>query len=708
MIKPFPRFPLLPFGAVVLIEPDVPPEQIHEDLRQMKNLHFNTVVLYPSVSRWEGTPPGQTAFGAIDRVMDWCAELDLRVILELQGQVMQDADAPECSGFRQSANYRENSLHDPQKEQLLRTYLQEVATHFRGHPALLAYDVFNEIGNDSRSPETIAAFVRFLRGQYGSITALNAAWATYFSDFDAITRIPPDFRVWTWSSVLAERDWQRFRSHDFTAKIAEWRAIIRDVDPGIPLFVDMLGSDVLHNRTDSYFGVSDWDAVKECDVLGLSCYANMLAPEWWEGEAWLWPQFWRHALGVGNGRQTVISELMTPNRSLFPLEHSSLEDEIRLWSFQALFHGIQGIIYWKYRPFRRGRQVAGRGLTDFSGRPNTFAGQAAEAAEFCARHADGLASATPDPAGCALLFDPEIERLFAAIGVGESGGKTSPFYTDEHRGWFRGFWSQGLAPAYLTPERIARRVPGTMRVLAAPGLAAASPGLLAVLKEFVTRGGTLLTDARFATIDDEGVLWPFSPGGGFHDFSGFEETGFSSRFTDAIATTAGPLEFHNDHFQQLAIREGTRVVVETRNGKPAVLERRIGEGRHLHCAFLLGHKIEHPGSSSPALALFSQLCQNIRPALQPVVEILHKGPRTDVSTLLDPQGLPWLLGITNYSHATDTVEIRLPGISGTLHGPDGAPLPVVAGQPVEIPCAGRSANAWFFRPNPPPDHKQAS
>lgn len=691
-----PRLPVLPFGAVVLIEPGIPPEQILGDLQAMKTLHFNTVVVYPSVSRWEGSTPGRTAFGAVDRVMDWCAELGLHVILELQGQVMQDADAPECFGYVQSPNYRENGLHDPQKERLLRAYLQEVAAHFRGHPALLAYDVFNEIGNDSRSPETIGAFVHFLRGQYGEIPALNAAWGTYFSDFEAITQIPPDFRVWTWTSVLAERDWQRFRSRDFAAKIAEWREIIREVDPRTPLFVDVLGSDTLHNRTEAYFGVSDWDAVNESDVLGLSCYANMLSPKWWESGPWLWPQFWRHALGVAGGKQTILSELMTPNRSLFPGEHSSLEDEIRLWSFQALFHGIQGVIYWKYRPFYRGRQVAGRGLTDFAGRPNAFAFQAAEAARFCGEHADRLAVAVPDSGGCAILFDPEIERLFAAIGVGATAGGASDFYTREHRGWFRAFWSQGLAPAYLTPERIGRHVPDAVRVLAAPCLAAASTELLDALKEFVRRGGILLTDARFATLDENGILRPHSPGGGFHEFSGFEEAGFSSRFTDRLSTSGGTLEFSLDHFQKFTIAGGTSVVRVTEGGAPAILERENGAGRHWHFAFLLGHKIE--AAPCPALALFADLIPRLQEALRPTVETLCKGAETDISTLLDPDGRPWLVGVTNYAHTRDVLEIRVPGHSGVLRSAGGNATKIEAGAAVRLEIAPRAAEAWFFSP----------
>jgi len=695
MSSPITRFPIFPFGAVVLAEPGVPPEETLEDLKTIKSLHFNTIVLYPSVSRWEGEPPGTTAFGVIDQIMDWCAELGLRVILELQGQVMQDADAPECFGYAQSPSYRENGLHDPLKEEFLRKYLLEVATHFRGHPALLAYDLFNEIGNESRSPGTIRAFVEFLRNQYGSIGALNSAWATYFAEFEAITKIPPDFRVWTWSSVLAERDWLRFRSKDFAAKIAEWRSVVREIDPDTPLFIDVLGSDVLHGRTGGYFGVSDWDVVGQSDVLGLSCYANMLAPDWWERDAWLWPQFWRHALGVADGKQTIISELMTPNRSLFPVERSSMTDELGLWSFQAVFHGVQGIIYWKHRPFRRGRQVAGRGLTDFAGRPNSFGRQAETVAKFVESHAEALCATVPDHGGCAILFDPEIERLFAAIGVGSTASESS-FYTDQHRGWFRAFWSQGIAPTYVIPGVLGQGVPESIRVLAAPCLAAASKELLLTLQAFIKRGGVLITDARFATINEDGILFPHAPGGGFHEFSGFEESGFSARFADEIFVPGGVLRFEDDYFQELSTSPECMEILETRGGKTALLERRVGNGRHLHLAFLLGQKVEFKQSADAALALFGRLYERFLPALVVEVQTIRKGACTDVSTLLGANGAPWLVGVTNYAHESDEVEICLPKRNGTLRCEGTRDIVIAAGKAVRIAIPARTARAWIF------------
>ncbi|QYY35048.1 beta-galactosidase [Ruficoccus sp. ZRK36] len=652
----------LPFGVVFLAEPGVPLSEMQRDLGNIAQLGFNTVVLYPSVSRWDAPLPGETAFATIDALMDTCAELGLGVVLELQGQVMQDADAPECSGYAQAPDYRENGFHQPQKEALLAKYLREVVTHFKGHPALIAYDLFNEIGNNSRSPETIGAFVAYLRNQYaGDIQNLNRAWVTYFNDFEDITRIPPNFRVWSWSSVVAERDWQRFRSADFVAQVESWRAIVREIDADTPLFIDVLGSDALHNRTGDYYGVSDWDAVEASDVLGLSCYANMLGPRWWETDAWQWPQFWRHARSVAGDKQTMVSELMTANRCIFPTEGSSMTDELGLWSYQAVFHGIQGVIYWKYRPFRRGRQVAGRGLTDFDGTPNAFADQASEVAHFVQENAESLAESQPDTAGCLIVFDPEMERLYSAIGEGEATTPPKPFYTDAHRGWFQAFWQNGYAPGYTTPARMLEDgIPEGTQLIVIPCLPGITEAFAQTLKTFVEDGGTVVSESRFGLLDIDGNLQPQAPGFGLRDVAGVQEVSFSCRGAREIFLPEDSLTLMDDYWQSLKLAEGTEVLIKATDGEPALTRNQFGRGQWLHLPFLLGHKIEKSESPSGAMAYMSALLKHVGPSLQPAVKVVSKGPLADVSVLLRKDGQPWLVGISNFAHERTEVVLALP------------------------------------------------
>ena len=58
----------IPYGTVYLIDPELSAEDRRADLETIRNeLGFNTVVLWPVVSRWEGNPPGEMAFTRMPR-----------------------------------------------------------------------------------------------------------------------------------------------------------------------------------------------------------------------------------------------------------------------------------------------------------------------------------------------------------------------------------------------------------------------------------------------------------------------------------------------------------------------------------------------------------------------------------------------------------------------------------------------------------------
>jgi len=660
----------IPYGTVYLVDPELSPDEQRRDLETIRNLNFNTVVLWPAVSRWDGDPPGELAFDSVDHVMDWCAKLGLKAILELQGQNCSFQEAPERIDLPAGTprpNPRDIPINDPLYKRQTRHYFHAVAEHFRGHPALLAYDIFNEVGNISRDEATIDEFVAFLRKQYGGdVGAMNHAWGAFFADFEGVSRVPPNFGAWRWSTCVAERDWQRFRTHNFADRLAEWASWIREVDADVVILADVLGVDTMHNRASDYYGVTDRQVADRVDVLGLSCYGNLLGKRWWECDSWRWAQWWRSARSAAGGKQAMISEMMTQNRTMFPGEASSMTDQLRLWSYQAMFHGIQGLIYWKFRPFRRGLQVAGRGLTDFAARPNHFGHEAAEVAAFVARHADRLGGARPDPAGCAILYDANTQHVYQALQP-----RLSDFYTDAISGIFRGFWRRGVSPVFLQPDDMQQGGPDWLRVLAVPCNVSVSQATADALGEFVRRGGVLITESRFGLLDEDGRLWPHVPGGGLAELLGFEERNFAARMCDLVDLGRGTqLVFENDFFQELAPADDARVLLHTAAGKAALLTRQIGQGRAIHAAMQLGQLI-HQGRPG-ALAVFDRAFKQAASALSPAVAVLEKPERTDVSVLLGADSRPMLVGVTNYETEPASVRLGWPEAPQAVEGDDDA------------------------------------
>ncbi len=683
----------MPYGTVYLVDPELTPEEQRRDLETIRGLNFNTVVLWPVVSRWDADKSRGIAFDSVDRVVGTCAELGLKAILELQGQNCSFQEAPECLELPPGTprpNARDIPINDPLYKKQTRRYFRAVAEHFRGHPALLAYDIFNEVGNLSRDAATIREFIAFLRDQYdGDVQEMNHAWGAFFADFEGIADVPPRFTAWRWSSCVAERDWQRFRARDFADRLEEWASWIREIDSDVVILADLLGTGTMHNRAGDYYGITDREVARAVQVLGLSCYGNMLGKRWWECDSWRWAQWWRSSLSAAEGRQTIISEMMTQNRTMFPWEASSMTDQLRLWSYQAMFHGIGGLIYWKFRPFRRGLQVSGRGLTDFAARPNHFGREAAEVAAFVERNADRLAGARPDSAGCAILHDPNTQNVYQALQP-----KEADFYTDALSGMFQGFWRHGVSPAVVQPEDLdASGGPAWLRVLAVPCNVAVSRNTALALAAFVRRGGVLLTESRFALLDEDGRLWSHVPGGGLHEALGFEERNFTARMCVSIDLGDGEcLILENDFFQELSLDADAERLLSTDGGAPALIAREVGEGLVLHSALLLGKLIHQarPG----ALAVFGRAFKRLAPALRPAVAVLEKGDRTDVSVLLGDDDEPVLVGITNYEDESTLVRLDWPAAPSRIECDDRATVRA-EGSELFVRVPGRSALALW-------------
>jgi hypothetical protein len=217
------------------------------------------------------------------------------------------------------------------------------------------------------------------------------------------------------------------------------------------------------------------------------------------------------------------------------------------------------------------------------------------------------------------------------------------------------------------------------------------------LINFVQSGGVLVTESRFAILDENGSLQSHAPGAGLHEALGFEEENFSARFRDSIALGSQELVFHDDYFQELCLKNNSRALLKTRGGLPALVESSLGAGKCLHVPFILGHKLEFSESESNALGYFEKLFPCFRDALCPVVETITKGKKTDVSVLLDKNGKIHMAGICNYSEAPDTVVLAIKAQDANAFLPDGVQLKTEGDGLLTVEIPPRSIQAIHFK-----------
>jgi beta-galactosidase len=226
---------------------DRSPEQIRQDIAIMKAAGF-TMVRMGDLS-WDSFEPqdGHFTFEWFDAILDQMHAAGIKVLLDIPGQPAPTwlhkrypgVDLVTQDGVRRNAATRYwDNISDPDYRRLVRRLAEQMLKRYAHHPAVIAIGYTNEIGNGqmSYSPADRQRFVGWLQKKYGTIAALNTAWAT-----QRWSR-----RINSWDEVDLpygngpgpnERnlDLRRFWSDDTIGALTELEAVRKEHAPNLPV-----------------------------------------------------------------------------------------------------------------------------------------------------------------------------------------------------------------------------------------------------------------------------------------------------------------------------------------------------------------------------------------------------------------------------------------------------------------------------------------
>lgn len=193
-------------GTVYMVEENLSTDRQFKDLENIKSKGLNTIVMWPPISPWDSEDGVSIAFDSVDKVMDKCEQLGLKVIVELEGQnpsfqfAPDYAYKPEHSTVSDRARHWVNYYH-PEVKEAMKKYIQAIAHHYKDHPALIGYDVFNEVNFHSTDSYTEKAFRVWLENKYKTTTNLNKIWKRFYTEFDQVLIQNLAFNYSRWSSL---------------------------------------------------------------------------------------------------------------------------------------------------------------------------------------------------------------------------------------------------------------------------------------------------------------------------------------------------------------------------------------------------------------------------------------------------------------------------------------------------------------------------
>jgi len=654
-----------PYGAVLKVQREFTLEDIKKKLNDMKQCGMNFVVIWPAHFWWENKANANYPFQTGIEILKHAEQIEMKVIMELAGQITALEYAPDFLMKEEYYAKKANGTVDndkfifdylnynhPEVKQLIKQHYTAAAQAYKGYKALYGYDILNETMFTSYDRYTLQLFRNWLEEKYGTIQRLNEVWDRTYYGWQQI-----EFTYWLWASVMAFVDWEQFRKANMGMILSEWKGYMKSVDPDCLTIADninsMIATDNFYNRPHD-----DWNIADNVDEYGISFYPK----ETLEGQ----PHYkrWETFVGVHSATKTGkfwISELQSHHRNMFKPNSFVYPHELKWWNWEAISHGAKGLIYWKWDPFMKGIQTAGRGLVDPNGGLTPRAHVAAEIGKILDGNREAFTTYTPEQPRAAILYDKlthDFTKAFTLTVPDETN-----IYINSLAGLYECLWELNIPVKFITPDDIQQGKAHAFQTLFITNQLTIGPELAAAIKQFAEQGGTVIADGKFGEIREDGLLNVQLPGGELNAELGFQFIDIDPLQLDISIGTEWMGEDLNlpGYFERklLSIDQSkVEVIGSFSDNYPGVTCSPIGKGSILYISTMLWYGY-HKKPNPEVLKWVRQLNEKYHLSLHTVSD-----SRLKHCTLRGENGL--LLFVFNYTENVIASEVELRGIGSTI------------------------------------------
>jgi beta-galactosidase len=514
------------FGAVYFRKANPPAEEWERDYRvaaedgQTLFRHWfiwNAIEVAPGVYRWE----------------DYDRQLDLAARYGIQTVIAEILDYPEWL-YRQNPQARIESrdgtlrtsemhvscatgghhslcLDHPEVAEAYERFLTEMARHYRGHPALLGYDVWNECTFYDANrlcycPATQARFRDWLRLKYGDIGTLGRAWHRHsLTDWDDVEM---SRQVVFYPDVLDRIAFHNDNAFDWL----RWRVdVLRRADPDHPV--------TAHGNARSFADIAtacgdDYRAAKAVDLFGYTYWYGNRCDPYLAGDlircAARGKTFWR-AEAVGDhdwlARDRVGSEPMAAK------DRMHAPEAIRLDCMISLVAGASAYMTPRWRPLLDGPLFGAFGWYGMDGRRTERSAMIASLAAWAnEERVQPLWDAAPVRGEVAIvLLDEAQAHCYARHG-------STDFYSACVQGAYGAFLDANIQCDVIKLDAI-----DEYNLVYLPYPVALSDATIGTLRRWVEAGGCLVSEGCPGYFDERGHAYPTQPSRGLDALFGCDE-----------------------------------------------------------------------------------------------------------------------------------------------------------------------------------------
>ncbi|HBE77081.1 MAG TPA: beta-galactosidase [Firmicutes bacterium] len=499
------KMPVVYYGGDY--NPDQWPEEIwQEDMRLFKAAGINIVTL--PVFNWAKLQPAENVYNFewLDKILDLVTQNGLHVCLATSTAAQpawMSKKYPEMlpvnvEGKRKTHGGRVNFCPtNPEYREFSVKLARKMAERYQNHPALLVWHIGNEYGNYCYCEHCAAEFRNWLKARYGTIEELNRCWNMSFwghTVYDWEEIVPPSHlnEMWLDSSGGYPRertcfqgislDYNRFMSDaSMQCYLGECQAI-KEVTPNIPITTNLMGA---FKPLDYFKWGLKMDVVSWDNYPSAKDSPGMIA--------------FRHDLmrGLKDGQPFMLMEQTPSQQNWQPYNSLKRPGVMRLWSYQALAHGADTIMFFQLRrSFGACEKYHGAVIEHVGHGETRVFRECAALGEELKKLEDILDSRIQ--AKAAIMFDWEN---WWAVEF-SSGPSRDLKYVEQVEKYYSALHKRNIAVDIIPPDGDLSQY----QLVIAPVLYMVKPGVAQNIEKFVAQGGTFVTTFLSGLVNENDLV----------------------------------------------------------------------------------------------------------------------------------------------------------------------------------------------------------
>lgn len=495
-----------------------------EQAQLMREGNFNTVRMGEFAWHLFEKKEGEFDFSLLDEAIELLAKHGIKTILGTPTAappkwLVNKYDVLQRDRYgriRAWGSRRACCANSPEYRERSRIIVEKMAEHYSDNPNVIGWQIDNEFGCHSSTrcycENCRREFGRWLSERYSSIEELNKKWGTAFwsLDFDGFDDIIlPGYNSGEGELVQnpahnpsLELEYRRFAS-DSWVKYQKMQADILRKYSGLP---------ITHNLMGHFSDIDYYELSKDLDYVSWDNYPDN---QWGDSEYEYVSMAHEIMRGVKDKNFVVMEEEAGP-AGWDVMGATPRPGQLRLWTYQAIAHGAEGMVYFRFRTALFGMEQYWYGVLDHDGKPRRRFYELQKTGAELMKLEQYIKDRKND-------YDALIVRTYDNIWSHEIKRHKAGY---DYKNLLYSYYKANAA--WNVNTAVSRGSYGDYKVVYMPSYNVVREEEIVEIKEYVENGGVLVLSFRSGTRDEYNNMRPLAMPGLFAELAGIEVEEFDA------------------------------------------------------------------------------------------------------------------------------------------------------------------------------------